>query len=144
MIKTLILLAATLLALPAAEGGKGQGDAGMHRGQIRQRVMERFDTDGDHRISEAERAAAKAACLEKWDADDDGKLSEAERAAARAAFSARMKENHPKLFAKLDKDGDGVISREEGEAARAWLRQHRGQGQGEGRGQHRGQGRAAD
>lgn len=127
MTKILAILAATLLTLPAAEGaaaGKGQG---MHRGQFRQHVLEKFDTDKDGKLSEAERAAAKQACKDKVDTDNDGKVSDAERDAARAALSARLKEKHPELFAKVDKDGDGTISREEGQAARAWLRQHRGQ-----------------
>jgi hypothetical protein len=127
MTRILAILAATLLALPAAEGSAAGTGQGLHRGQFRQHLLKKFDADKDGKLSEAERAAAKQACKDKFDSDKDGKLSEAERDAARAAFSARLKEKHPELFAKVDKDGDGTISREEGQAARAWLRQHRGQ-----------------
>lgn len=127
MTKILAILAATLLALPAAEGAAASKGQGMHRGQLRQHLLEKFDTDKDGKLSEAERAAAKQARKGKVDTDKDGKVSEAERDAARAALSARLKDKHPKLFAKVDTDGDGTISREEGQAARAWLRQHRGQ-----------------
>jgi len=129
MTKILALIAASLLALPAAEGA-AVGDRGHHRGQLKQRLLEKFDTDKDGKLSDAERAAAKVSCIAKHDSDGDGKLSEAERDAARAAFSARLKEKHPELFARIDRDGDGTISREEGQAARAKLRERRGKGHG--------------
>ena len=127
MIRILTILAATLLALPAAEGAAAGTGQGLHRGQFRKHLLEKFDADKDGKLSEAERTAAKQACKERRDTDKDGTVSEAERDAARAAFSARLKEKHPELFAKVDKDGDGTISREEGQAARAWRREHRGQ-----------------
>ncbi len=122
MTKILVILAVTLLALPAAEGTAG--GQGQHRGQFRQHLREKYDSDKDGKLSEAERAAARQACKDKADTDKDGKLSEAERAAVRASISARLKEKHPELFAKVDKDGDGIISRQEGQAARAWRQQH--------------------
>lgn len=133
MSRILTILAATLIALPAVHAAQSEG--GQHqRGDRKQQILDRFDTDKDGTLSESERAAAKAACkqrvLEKFDTDKDGKLSDSEREAARAAFSARLKEKHPELFAKVDTDGDGVISKAEGQAARAWLREHRGQGHG--------------
>jgi len=98
MLKFITILAVATLALPAAEGTTGE--AGQHhRGELRQQV------------------------LEKCDADKDGKLTESERAAARAAHSAQLKEKHPKLFAKIDSNGDGVISKEEGKAARQGRRE---------------------
>jgi hypothetical protein len=126
MNKILLLLAATLIALPAADGdaapGKGKGH---HRGEMRERVLAKHDADGDGKLSEAERTAAKAACKARFaekkaefDADSDGKLSESERAAMRAAISARIKEKHPELFARIDADGNGEISRDEAQAAR--------------------------
>ena len=135
MYKLAILLAAACLALPAADGAAGAAGAraGRHGGgQIRQKVLERFDADKDGSLSDTEKAAAKTAHQAKraerkakFDTDGDGKLSETERTAARAAFAARLAEMHPQLLAKIDKDADGVISKEEAQAARAWLKEHR-------------------
>jgi hypothetical protein len=125
MNQIIILLAATALLLPAAEQGDGAKGKGHHRGEVREKVLAKFDADKDGKLSDTEKAAAKAACKERFtekkaqfDADQDGKLSETERAAARAALAARLKENHPKVFAKVDANGDGSLSQEECQAAR--------------------------
>ena len=77
--------------------------------------MQRFDTDGDGKISDEERQAAretwKAKRLEKYDTDGDGQISDEERMAAREAWKAKRLE-------KYDTDGDGQISDEEREAAK--------------------------
>ena len=83
--------------------------------QNREQFMKRFDKNGDGKLDEAERAAAKAAfgnrrrttdaapakakpdkgrvnkeeLLKKFDADGDGKLTGDERAAARKSFEDR-------------------------------------------------------
>lgn len=126
MNKILAILAATSLTLAAADGSAAEG---RHRGELKQAVLEKFDADKDGKLSESERAAAKAQAKErlheakeKFDADKDGKLSESEREAARAAISARIKEKHPQLFARIDSDGDGSLSREEFQAARGQLK----------------------
>lgn len=58
----------------------------------------RFDTDGDGKLSDTERAAARkemhAKMLERFDKDGDGKLSEDERRAAREARREHMKQQH--------------------------------------------------
>lgn len=139
MFKILAILAVATLTLQAAEGTAG---AGKHRGEFKQAMLEKFDTDKDGTLSEAERAAAKAQvrerlhdAKEKFDADKDGKLSDSERDAARAAFAARLKENHPQLFAKIDSNGDGTLSREEAQAAREKMKAHRGERRDDRRGQ---------
>lgn len=90
-------LALTMTGLTlAANAGPCTAD-GNHPGQtIRQRLIKKFDTDGD------------------------GKLNDTERAAA----SAQWKQNHPDLFAKIDRNGDGNLSIEERKAARTIIRQH--------------------
>lgn len=138
MFKIAILVAATCFALPASEAVAAQRGDGARPGQAAIAALrQRFDADQDGSLSEAERAAAKAAmhqhlaqAKERFDADRDGTLSESEREAARAAISAKLAAEHPRLHALADKDGDGAISRAEGEAARAWLRAHAGKRRG--------------
>lgn len=104
MSKFILLIAATCLALPAADQG---ATAKPQRGG----------------------GQAHQKCLERFDADKDGKLSESERSTARAALAARLKEKHPELLAKIDSNGDGVIAKEEMQAGRALLRERRAQHQ---------------
>ena len=94
-------LALTMTGLTlAANAGPCTAD-GNHPGQtIRQRLIKKFDTDGD------------------------GKLNDTERAAA----SAQWKQNHPDLFAKIDRNGDGNLSIEERKAARTIIRTSTGGG----------------
>jgi len=57
--------------------------------------------------------------LEKFDKDGDGKLNEEERAAAKAAFQEKHPEAKEKFIAHFDKDGDGKLNEEERAAAKA-------------------------
>ena len=55
-------------------------------------MLEKFDADGDGKLSETEKATAKAHRAEmaaKFDIDGDGKLSESEKEAAKAAGKAK-------------------------------------------------------
>lgn len=72
----------TAQAVSPADGQKAEG-AGKHA-RVRDRLMKRFDADGDGVLSDTEKAAMKSAqeeMLAKYDTDKDGKLSEAERQA---------------------------------------------------------------
>ncbi len=74
-----------------------------HFEQRNNKVLDRFDKDGDGKLSETEAQAAremmekrkerggelKKKMLERFDADGDGKLSEEERQAAREAMKKR-------------------------------------------------------
>jgi hypothetical protein len=91
------------------------------RGMMFAHMLHKADTDGDGRLNDAERAAAKAKFQEnrkefvaKHDTDGDGKLNDAERAAAREQIKARLKE----AMAKFDTDGDGKLNETERKAAR--------------------------
>ena len=71
------------------------------------------------------RAAMKEKILEKYDSNSDGKLDETERAAAKAGAKDRrqarvekLKSEKPELFAKIDANSDGKISKDEAQAAR--------------------------
>lgn len=70
--------------------------------------------DGEHRkeMPPGDGEQRKEA-LEKFDTNKDGKLDEAERKAMRDARTAEFKTKHPKLFAAIDADGDGALSEAE-------------------------------
>jgi len=102
-------------------------------------MMPNVDTDGDGKISEAEKAAAvtqftakikedieknpemKAKLIEKFDADKDGALSDAELKTATESRPARPegmeKGGMRGRMQNIDTDGDGVISDTEKAAA---------------------------
>jgi hypothetical protein len=130
--KLLILLTmatgGSLLAIPEGPGGRPERPGGP--GPDRERrgpppeVIERFDSDGDGKLSQEERREAMKArremrgqirqrMLEKFDANGDGKLDEEERNTAKEARKAK----HEEILSKYDADKDGRLSREERQAA---------------------------
>lgn len=107
-------VAATCWALcQPALAAPGEGDG--KRAELRQKVLQKFDKNGNGQLDPEEREAAKEAMqkrreqgggkgpggqgardperrkklLEKFDADGDGKLNETERAAAKEARAKR-------------------------------------------------------
>lgn len=137
MIKKIKLALATAAILVGGVAGFAAADRGAHPDGIgHESVMEKFDTNKDGKLDDAERAQAKAAFeakheamkqerLAKYDANKDGKLDDAERGAMRSAKVARQ-------FKRLDVNGDGKLTLDEFSAGR--------QGRG-GPGHHRGHGR---
>lgn len=122
--KALIIIAAAigLSGAAHAEEGEGKRERGEHK--LPPEIIAKFDKDGDGKLNEEEREAAKAAreemeaarkqeMLDKFDMDKDGTLNEAEREAMRTEMKKRMLE-------KFDKDGNGELSEEE----RAEMRKH--------------------
>lgn len=122
----LVVLTLTMLLSSVGEAAPGQGKAKGARPQgkgngpnVPAEVLKRFDKDGDGKLNETERAAAKKAhdergggpgqpggngkpgagkpgdgkmkeeLLKRFDKDGDGKLNEAERAAAMKAREER-------------------------------------------------------
>lgn len=102
-------------------------------------AMKRFDKDGDGKLNETERAAAREEfkaragerleaflnapgprVLEKFDADKDGKLNDSEKSAAREALKALAGEALRKLKDKADANNDGTVD----DAERAKVREH--------------------
>lgn len=84
-------------------------------------IIKRFDSNGDGKIDESEKAAAESLRAEKisrYDTDGDGKLSETERKVFRKeAFIENIK-NRPGVMKQIDTDGDGVVSDSEFEKAK--------------------------
>lgn len=107
-LRTLALATLAALGATAWAGDAPESDR-KHHGEMKAKVLEKFDANHDGKLDETERAAAKAAmqehrgehqgklkakALAKFDANHDGKLDETERAAAKAAMQKR-REEHP-------------------------------------------------
>ena len=93
------------------------------------RILEKFDKDGDGKLSDEEKAAARQAREERWkallaeyDKDGDGQLSDEEKAAAKADMGWDGKRIPERFLARFDKDGDGQLSDEEMAAAKEAIR----------------------
>ena len=129
-----IILAASLgLAITGTLAAQDQNPNGPKRpfvrGMMFAHMLHQADTDGDGRLSEAERAAAKAKFQEhrkefvaKHDKDGDGTLNDAERAAAKEQIKSRFMEAKD----KFDTDGDGTLNEAERKAAREAFQNRRG------------------
>lgn len=111
------------VGVAAAQGFGGGGPRGA--------VMQKYDTNGDGKLDDQERAAMradfqakrqemKAKMLAKYDINKDGKLEPEERAAMREDRAERQ-------FKRLDTNGDGQLSFAEFKQARRF-RGHRGHG----------------
>ncbi len=82
----------------------------MRGGWRMERLLERFDTDKDGKLTQAELDTARKTLLEKHDADKDGRLTIAEFEPLWLEFSKpRMVRN----FQGLDRDGDSGVTTEE-------------------------------
>ena len=84
-------------------------------------MMEKFDTDGDGKLSpdemkamQAQRQAQRAEMIKKYDADGDGKLSQEER----QKMFADMRARHEELVKKYDANENGKLDPEEYKAAK--------------------------
>ena len=122
-----------------------QGDAAADRPArpMPKEIIEKFDADGDGKLNETERKAARTAMEErrtnerervkaKFDKDGDGTLNDEERAAARKAMEERQAKNKPvsgpsreRIRKKFDKDGDGKLNDEELAAAKEAMKAQR-------------------
>ncbi|WP_425088079.1 hypothetical protein [Stappia sp.] len=121
-------LAVTLtgaVALPAVadRGGHGWGKGSGHgsgmmggrhgRGQMAMRFMERFDTDADGKITQAEIDATVTEMYAAADADTSGGVTLDE---FKAAYVREFSDLKVRAFQRLDTDGDGSVSKAEFEA----------------------------
>lgn len=75
---------------------------------------------------EARREANRAEFIEKWDTDNDGKLSEAEKQEARRQIeAAQQARREQEMLRRFDKDGDGKLSDAERQVMENRLEQQR-------------------
>jgi len=86
-------------AKPGAEGGKPSPE-------VMQKLLEKFDADGDGKLNAEEGAAAKQAMAERRGEGGGG-------------------DGKAEMFKRFDKDGDGKLNADEGKAAREAMEQHR-------------------
>lgn len=91
-------------------GGRGDGDGEGPRGAMAMRMMERFDTNQDGKITQEEIDATQAERFAA--ANTDGQpgvtLQEFE-----PAFWGEHREMMVRAFQRLDRDGDGTVTEEE-------------------------------
>ncbi|OGV70281.1 MAG: hypothetical protein A2283_00265 [Lentisphaerae bacterium RIFOXYA12_FULL_48_11] len=126
VLMTVFLSFGTVFSLFAADGDGQRG-----KGPMNGEMLKKFDKDGDGKLSDEEKTAAKAAwdkqMLEKFDKDKDGKLSDEEKEAAKNARKDEMKK---KMLEKFDKDKDGKLSDEEKAEMKKFMEQHKAKGKG--------------
>ena len=161
----ILSLVALVLAVAAAPSLAGPGDkADTRKGdpERRAKMLEKFDADGDGKLSEEERATAQAERKKRaGDAGTAGRgrgkgrgkgRSEGRSEGRRGGPMQAMFANPDQMFQTLDANGDGQLSRSEFQAmienvqkARDEMRSRMGQGGGQ-RGQRgqRGPGRRAE
>jgi Ca2+-binding EF-hand superfamily protein len=82
--KTTMMALLTAAAFSTVQAVPPEGGGDSKHAEMKDRLLKKFDADGDGKLSDTERAALKAdreAMLAKYDTDKDGKLSDAEREA---------------------------------------------------------------
>ena len=99
-----LLIAAGLAAGLAGTAFVDASRAGGGRGQS---LIERFDTDRDGKLTQAEIDQARGDRLARFDTDGDGRLSLEE---FQALWLDHMRERMVDSFQYLDSDGDGAIT----------------------------------
>jgi Ca2+-binding EF-hand superfamily protein len=88
----------------------------------RANVLERFDADGDGKLSVQERAEAKQArqawMLKRFAANGDGVIDDTEKKATRKGRNERRGKRRHRMLENFDIDGDGQLDEQEWTAAR--------------------------
>ncbi len=130
-----ISAALAMIMTASAEDGDKKGNRLEGQGEraLPQRILEKFDTDGDGKLNESEKSELKKAMtqrrdenqakmLRRFDSDKDGTLSPEEKKSAAPTIKKERKEIHQAALKQFDKDGDGKLSPEEREGAREWVK----------------------
>ena len=91
-----MLFAAALLLADVAWAGPGKGRGKRLPPGVKQKLLEKYDTNGDGKLDEDEREAMRAdlkqKALDKFDANGNGVLDEDEKKEMRKARKERRKE----------------------------------------------------
>ena len=130
-----ISAALAMIMTASAEDGDKKGNRleGQGKRALPQRILEKFDTDGDGKLNESEKSEVKKAMtqrrdenqakmLRRFDSDKDGTLSPEEKKSAAPTIKKERKEIHQAALKQFDKDGDGKLSPEEREGVREWVK----------------------
>ncbi|MEM9186858.1 MAG: EF-hand domain-containing protein [Planctomycetota bacterium] len=139
MAKHLWVLAASVAMVSAGPALAGEGDAAENQGrrggrnpERMQKILEQFDADGDGRLSQTERQAARAAREQRM--GERGGRGEAGR---RGPGGRGGMMDPSALFDRIDTDGDGAITKDQFvqfmQQMRAQMGQRGGQGRAAGR-----------
>lgn len=100
-----VLLAALITLSPAVVlADDSGGDVRILRKQMKQRMIEKYDADGDGRLTGAEKKRAKQAMKA---------AKRKMRKARRLAKAARREARFDKVIDTLDQNGDGLVGPEE-------------------------------
>ncbi|GAB4226301.1 MAG: hypothetical protein Kow0032_03660 [Methyloligellaceae bacterium] len=83
---------------------------GGHMGHKFARLMERFDSDGDGKLTQEELNKSRTQLLEKFDSDKDGELSLAE---FEKLWLDVMRRRMVRSFQRLDEDGNAQVTLDE-------------------------------
>ena len=106
----LALGAAAFAGATLADGGWGRHHGWGHHGARGMAFFERFDANGDGRLTQAEIDEVRQSRLAEFDQDGDGSLTLEEY---QALWLDAMRERMVDRFQAHDDDGDGMVTAEE-------------------------------
>jgi hypothetical protein len=90
--------------------GYGHKSMGIHHGGHGMRMMERFDNDGDGKVTAEEMVAVRDKAMANYDANKDGNLSIDE---FQGLWLEHMRPRMVRHFQRLDADGDAKLTQVE-------------------------------
>ncbi|WP_018969999.1 EF-hand domain-containing protein [Rubritalea marina] len=122
-----VLMSGSAMAAEQEEGGAREGGKPgkfARDGEMHQRVLKRFDADGDGVLSDEERSVFRQEMQKKraQGARADGVENRAPRG---GKGGAKHQERRKKFLMRFDKDGDGKLSESERQVAREWMQKRR-------------------
>ncbi len=123
-----ILTTAATLGVVSAPALAKPGTDKCHRNTPRVKILERFDANGDGKLNEQERTAAResrrAKILEHFDTNGDGLIDDSEKEAIKKTRKERRGKRRQRILKQFDANGDGVLDNDEKKTARK-ARRHR-------------------